>query len=378
MTDLAQLARHGDAGQRATVAAGAATPPELLLYLAADVTPAVRAAVAANPAAPAQAGLLLAHDAEEGVRQVLARRLGGLSPATGAGTRQARLVEAALGKLVEDAAVAVRTALAEAVAELPDAPRALVLRLARDAALPVAGPVLRGSPLLTDADLLGLVAAPPAAFTRRSIAMRPALSEAVSEAVAASADPPAIAALLANPSAALQEATLDRLAAGASAEPAWQPALARHPRLTPGALRNLAGAIAAHLVEVLAARPDLPEGVAELVQARIAERLAAARPGQALAEAAVQAGNRPALLDALEEATGLSRARLQAAVALRSPRVAAALCWRAGWTAVFAEAVQAALGVPRGKVVRANAEGGWTLTPGELHWQIELLDDLPG
>src|SRR5690606_18810420 len=131
--------------------------------------------------------------------------------------RLARISGAVLERLVEDAAVEVRSALAEAVARLPDAPRALILRLARDTALAVAAPVLKGSPLLTEADLLALVAAPPARFTRRVVAARPRLPEPVAEAVADSADSPAITALLANGTAAIREATLDRLAAAAGA-----------------------------------------------------------------------------------------------------------------------------------------------------------------
>ncbi len=66
----------------------------------------------------------------------------------------------------------IRATVAEAVAALPNVPRDLVLRLARDTAVEVAGPVLRLSPLLSEADLLALVAAPPAAFTRSCLAAR--------------------------------------------------------------------------------------------------------------------------------------------------------------------------------------------------------------
>ncbi|WP_270939444.1 DUF2336 domain-containing protein, partial [Falsiroseomonas oryzae] len=173
---------------------------------------------------PPQAGLLLAEDPDAAVRTALARRVGKLAPGLSAAAqdRLARITGAILGRLVADAAVEVRAALSEAVAGLPDAPRELILRLARDTEMPVAGPVLRLSPLLTEAELLALVAQPPAPFTRRLVAARPRLTEPVAEAVANSADSPAIVALLGNPSAAIREATLDRLVAGAAEEPAWQ------------------------------------------------------------------------------------------------------------------------------------------------------------
>jgi uncharacterized protein (DUF2336 family) len=371
--------RHGSTTARAAIAGAADTSPELLTYLAGDASGAVRAAVAANPATPPQAGLLLAEDPDPAVRLALARRLGPRAPESAAqADRRARMLAAILGRLVEDAAAEVRAALSDAVAGLPDAPRALILRLARDAELPVAEPVLRLSPLLTEDDLAGLVADPPAPFTRRLVAARPDIGEAVAEAVAASADRPAITALLSNPSAAIREATLDRLVAAAAEEPAWQAALARRPRLPPKATRALGAILAAHLLEVLAARPDLPEGLACTLQARIAERLEAVAPVQASALEAARAGDRPALMGVLAAATGMTLPRIEAAVAMRSPRVIVAICWRAGWSAAAAEEVQAALGVPRARIVRANVEGSWTLSPSELQWQLELLEDLPG
>jgi hypothetical protein len=195
--------------------------------------------------------------------------------------------------------------------------------------------------------------------------------------VAQSADRLAITALLSNPSAAIREATLDRLVADAADEPSWQAALARRPRLPPKAARALGAILAAHLLDLLAARPDLPEGVAETVRVRIADRLEAAAPAQAAALEAARAGDRPLLLDIVAEAAGITPTRVEAAVAMRSPRVIAALCWRAGWSAAAAEEVQSALGVARARVVRANVEGSWTLSPSELQWQLELLEELP-
>lgn len=371
--------RQGSPAARQAIAAAPATAPELLTFLAADDNAAVRAAVAANPSTPPQAGLLLAEDPDPAVRKALARRLGGhAGESEAARDRRARITAAILARLVEDAAAEVRAALSDAVAGLPDAPRALILRLARDTALPVAEPVLRLSPLLTDADLVALVKAPPAPFTRRVVATRPHLAESVADAVAASADRPAIGALLANDSAAIREATLDRLVAGAAQEPTWQSALAQRPALPPHAARALGAFLAAHLLDLLAARPDLPEGLAETLRGRIAERLAAAAPAQAAALEAARSGDRPALLGVLAAATGFAPARIETAFAMRSPRIIAALCWRAGWSAAAAEEVQAALGVPRPKVVRANVEGRWALSPSDLQWQIELLEDLPG
>ena len=55
------------------------------------------------------------------------------------------------------ATAGISAAIADAVKALPDVPRELVLRLASDQALAVCDPVIRMSPLLTDADLLELL-----------------------------------------------------------------------------------------------------------------------------------------------------------------------------------------------------------------------------
>jgi hypothetical protein len=190
----------------------------------------------------------------------------------------------------------------------------------------------------------GLPDTAPAALTRSVVAVRPQFGDAVAEAIAASADRPAIGMLLLNASAAIREATLDLLIETAAAEPVWQVALARRRALPP----------------------------------RTAERLAAADRAQATALEVARRGDRAVLAGMLAAASGIAPGRIEAAIAMRSPRVIAALCWRAGWHAAVAEAVQAAFGVEPARVVRCNAEGGWTLSPTELQWQVQMLEELPG
>ena len=376
-------ARHGDAGARAAVARRSQTPPELLTYLAVDPAAEVRRAVAANAATPPAADRLLASDNDEAVRTVLARRVALLAPrlTAGAQDRMARLTAGTLALLVEDAALEVRAAIAAAVRDMADAPRELILRLARDAAMPVAEPVIRLSPLLTEADLLALVADPPGPGTRRAVARRPGLSEPVSDAIAGSADTPAVAALLANPSAAIREATLDALVAGASQQPSWQEALVRRSRLPASTARALGEIVADHLLGQFASRPDLPPGLAGALRSRVAARLAAEAdiPAHEVSLfAATRSGDREALLTALARDASMTVGRIEAALALRSGRAIAGLCHRAGWSPALAAEVQTALGgLPPREIVRPTADGGWALGEAELQWQAELLEGLP-
>ena len=166
---------------RVRLGASASMSEEASLALATDPAVTGRAAVAMNPAAPHGANQALSADPDERVRAVLARKIAselpGLSREEQAHLRDQAL--ATLAALVEDEAVRVRAALAEVLKEMPEAPRALILRLAHDSAVPVSEPVIRLSPLLDAADLLALLASPPHEETATAVARRAGLPEAV-------------------------------------------------------------------------------------------------------------------------------------------------------------------------------------------------------
>src|SRR5207248_85745 len=159
----------------------------------------------------------------------------------------------------------------------------------------------RLSPLLTPEDLVALVSSPPAPETVTAVARRPHLAEAVSDAVAATADTAAIRSLLTNGSAAIREATLDSLIAQSAQHVEWHEPLVRRPLLPPHAARALSGIVATRLLEVLAERGDLDHELTEELRRRLTDRLsteaagAAAQPRltteRALAEAQAMAGD---------------------------------------------------------------------------------------
>ena len=149
--------------------------------------PRIRVSAASAPSP--EVDRVLATDADERVRVLLARKLAALSgtllePDRERLSRQARVM---LAHLVEDEAERVRAAIADVVKQMPNAPRELILRLARDTAVTVSDPVIRLSPLLTAEDLLALLAAAPSPATAQSVARRPDLNEALSDAIAATA-----------------------------------------------------------------------------------------------------------------------------------------------------------------------------------------------
>lgn len=408
--DEGRLAAEGSETERIGLAQASATAPEVLYFLANDQAPAVRAAVAANAATPAQADRRLQADADEGVRIALARKLALASPNlanTTTSDKLRRMAMETLKDLVADTAEQVRVAIAEAVKEMPDAPRELILQLARDIAVPVAEPVLRFSPLLTEADLLALVTAPPSSGTLRAIARRPHLAETLSDALAATGDPDAIAVLLANGSARIREATLDHLISQAAERREWHAPLVRRPALSPRAAAQLAGIVAETLLRELAARSDLDattrEALAAAVQRRLAGSTAVANPAaqaapepppeEALAEARSLAArgalSEELLLEAasraelrrttalLAAAAGVSYAMVERASSLRSAKGLVSLCWKAGFGMKAGQAVQTLLGrIPPAKMLLPGAGGNFPLAPDEMRWQLDVLSKM--
>ena len=391
-------AHANDESRRVRLASHAATSAEVLAFLARDPSVLVRATVAMNRAAPADVDRVLAGDEDERVRALLAGKVAALLPglAQPERTEVRDQVLATLASLVADEAEHVRGAIAAVVAGMPEAPRELILRLARDTAVAVAEPVIRLSPLLTAEDLLSLVGCPPSAATVLAVARRPGLSEAVSDAIAATADVTAISLLLANPEAAIRESTLDALIACAAAHEAWHAPLVRRPRLSEKAARALSDIVCAELLAELARRADLPEALAADLRRRLAERLAAERKAgaapatsflaaaQSLAAAgalteqalleAVRRGESAMVAACLAVAARVPLTAVERAVRLRSTKGLVSLLWRAGFSMQAAAPVQALLaGLPPGEVLLAGPAGSFPLGIAEMRWHVDLL-----
>lgn len=398
-------AEAADEARRVRLGINTATPVDVLVGLASDPSVQVRAALALNPSAPPVTFGLLARDADSRVRALLAQRLAGLAPNLDAAaqTHLHQHAVAALAHLIEDEAIRVRAAIADAVKEMPQAPRELVLRLARDTAIEVSDPVIRLSPLLTQADLLGLLAGIESPTVALSVARRPHLTVAVSDAIAQTSDAEAIRALLSNQSAQIREATLDQLIAEAADHVAWHEPLVHRPDLSPRAARALSQIVADTLLAELAERADLEPEMARELRDRLSTRLA--RTPEALPTTAQSA--EPSLSDALSQARTLAAAGqlteagmlavtgrgedrtaatmlavaadvpyavVEHAIQLRSAKGLTSLAWKAGFSMRTATALQGLLARLGPNALLAPGPGGtYPLTIEEMRWQIEFL-----
>jgi len=337
-------------------------PPETLYYLAGDDDPAVRSLVAANRSTPIQADEILQTDADEEVRAELARKIARIVPDMPEEEREnvRDRVMTLLEKLARDEFTRVRQIVAEEIKSCPTIPKRLAIRLAHDAEGAVCGPVLEYSPLLSEDDLIEIVATTRVQGALEAIARRRNIGGALTDAIVATLDIPAIAQLIANPSAEIREETLDNILREAASIEAWHLPLVMRPALSLRAIRRIAVFVSRGLVEELVRRHKLdPETEIELkarTQARIeaqaeaptsdvvVERIRKAHEEGALGDdmvaKAASLQHRGAVTLALSLLAGVPEATVAHIIEVKSGKGISALCWRAGLAMRTALAIQ--------------------------------------
>jgi uncharacterized protein (DUF2336 family) len=394
---------------RRAVANSRGAHPEMLFFLAGDATPEVRAAVAANEATPRQADRRLVADNDERVRCALAAKIARLAPGiTPHETDQLRrLTYECLEALAQDQADRVRAIVAETIKEMPTASPDLVGQLARDTVIEVAGPVLRFSPVLSDDDLMAIIAECGWGPKLRFIAHRAGLSGPVSDAIAGTTDQEAIRTLLSNGSAQIREETLDALIERSREIAAWHPPLARRPKLSAASLCKLAQFVASEVLAVMQARSDLDDASADVLAEAVKERLAREattaeqgrdggrpvddgnlrraaldearrlkRSGSLTPERIVEATENDRLLAAacLAVAADVPLDSVERALAGRSAKAVVALAWKAQLTARDAERLQLKLAmIPPQAILRCRGGTDWPLSASSMTWHLEFL-----
>ncbi|HEY0106670.1 MAG TPA: DUF2336 domain-containing protein [Rhizomicrobium sp.] len=372
---------------------------DVLHYLAANGAPATRRAVAANIAAPAQANRHLAEDGDDDVRAELARKISRLMPNLSAqenGHVRALTIET-LERLARDQVPRVRAVLADAIKALDCIPKFIVLTLARDAQSVVAAPILEYSPLLSDADLMEIVAAAKAEEVLTAIALRRPLTAEVSEAIVSSLDIPAIAALLANADAAIREKTLDDLAAQAETIQTWHVPLVMRADLSRRAIWRIASFVGSGLIDQLVSRYGLDEEIKTHLNKELRARLqqdagtqplptdaairdvaaarASGRLNEIFVEQAANLGQRDTVILALAALGQVPEVKARKIFATRSAKPVTALVWHAGLSMRLAFKIQTfVMKLPVGELLPARAGVYFPMTEDEMRWHLGYFD----
>lgn len=405
-----ELAQHRDPDVRRQVAARPDAPSEVLYYLADDPVPAVRQAIAANRSTPAKADLLLASDADETVRTGLAMKISRLAPGLDSHEqdRLRRMTYDALQLLARDQITRVRQIVAETLKDVANAPPEVIHRLARDAELAVAGPILECSPVLTDEDLLEIIESGPIKGALSAISRRAEVHAHIADAIAATDDVGAIAALLGNRSAQIREETLDRLIERAPEIEEWHAPLVHRPHLPAGAAVRLARFVADNLVQALKERRDLDPATAAAVAEAVHRRLDESGPGisahhsretqavdkpleaakkmfaagnleEGLIASALASNDREFVIAALAVRSKLPVDLVRRVVGTRSAKGMVSVAWKAGMTMPFAVILQSKLArIPPADLFKPGKGNLYPMSPDEMAWQLKFFSGLQG
>ena len=382
----AELAGRADAG------------PDVLHYLATHGAPATRAAVAANVGAPAVTNRLLADDENEDVRAELAMKIARLMP--GLSERESSHVFAltieTLECLARDTAVRVRAILADEIKTLSCLPKDIVLILAHDLNAIVAAPILQYSPLLSDADLIEIIACGHVQEVLTAIAARKPVSEDISERLVQSLDVPAVAALLVNPDARIRKETLDRIVEQAEEIQSWQMPLVLRADLSARAIRRIASLVGASLIERLVARNDLSDATRIHLNRELRARLAepdltapdVMSPEDVIAQAvrenrmdglfveqAAQSGRRELVILGLAHLSGVAEETVRKILAAGNAKPVIALVWHAHLSMRVAFKIQTLLmKLPSREVLPARGGTAFPLSKEEMRWHLNYFN----
>ncbi|MGV8995641.1 MAG: DUF2336 domain-containing protein [Parvibaculaceae bacterium] len=373
-------------------------PPETLYYLASDPDTSVRTLVAANPATPISANEGLSLDLEGDVRAELARKIARIVPGMKAGELDATRdrVVSLLERLAKDEVTRVRQIVAEEIKSCPNVPKRLAVSLARDAELVVCAPVLEYSPLLSDEDLIEIVATSRVQGALEAIARRRCVDGSLADAIVATLDIPAISHLLTNPNAEIREDTLDRIMSDAAAIEAWHLPLVMRPGLSLRAVRRIAIFVSRALIEELASKSDLDEETMALLKARAQIRIendadrATSTPAAAIAniQKAYTAGklnddlvahaaslqHKAAVTLALSLKTGIAEAVVTRIIEAKSGKGITALCWHAGLAMRTALAIEMFVAnVPPEARVLPRGGTDYPMVEEEMRWHLNYF-----
>ncbi len=150
---------------------------------------------------------------------------------TGLNQRERALMHEILRRLTRDVEMAIRIALAERLADDTQAPHELILLLTDDK-IEVARPLLLRSPLLTDEDMIKLIAESTVDH-HEAVASRAHITEPVTSALARSPHEPVLMALVRNATARISSVTYEALVEKSRTIAGLQEPLTRRPDLPP-------------------------------------------------------------------------------------------------------------------------------------------------
>ena len=396
------LLENGDVAERRNLAMHEDIEPEILYFLGNDKDPLVRREIADNDGTPLQADVILAKDPDEEVRKEVAHKLGRLLPDISV-DQQDTLSKMALGildTLARDQMRDVRAIVSDEIKHARNVPKNVVRRLAEDAESVVSAPVLEYSPLLSDKDLLEIVALGIESGAMTSIAKRTELPQEVVDAIIESGDENAIPALLENKSAKISEKTIDMIAVEAEGHEEWHPPLVDRGNLPVRTVRRIASFVSAALFERLIEKNDVEEKAIDEMRMEVRKRIdsnelldtetdtarekAMERAAKLFKQGKLTEDVIKKAIDvndshfthyAISHMSGLPSEVVTKMLGSGSGKAVTSLCWKAGMTMRIAVQLQRKVAKVRpNSLLRARGGNEYPLTDDDMEWQIEFYE----
>jgi uncharacterized protein (DUF2336 family) len=300
--------------------------------------------------------------------------------------------------LAQDDLPRVRATIAEEIKRTTNVSPKIINQLARDVEEIVAAPILEYSPLLSDEDLLEIIAGGIASSGALvALARRKGLSDRVSGAVANTRDVNGVAALLRNKSARISENTLEMIAVEAEGVVEWHAPMVDRETLPARVIRRIATFVSAALMDMLIEKhrdnAEVVEELRQTVRKRIERGDFAGddvdwEPAEERAQKAFKAGtlNEDAICLALDEGdnafvryglmhlSGLPFDTVSKLLNAGSGKAVTALVWKSGLSMAAAELIQRRIAriQPR-QMLRAAPKGKYPLSRDDLQWYLDCV-----
>ncbi len=278
-------------------------------------------------------------------------------------------------------------------------PKRLIKRLAEDAEVAVAGPILEYLPLLSDKQILQIVTSGLRGGALEAVARRKNIPNKISQAVVNQDEDPATAELLRNQTANTSEKLMGEIAMIAENRPSLHLPLVDQRSLSKGTLRRIVTFVSAALVERMLSANRMEEDIAHEIRMAVRERIDAGEAttdqddidnGADKAERMHKAGklDEYAFLDAIdEEDTGFLDRGFALLSELPSDQVTKmfesgsakglyTLTWKAGLGTDIAVSLQRRIGkIPTKSMIQADPDGSFHMTEEELEWYVDYFKE---
>jgi len=395
------IASKGSDAERTRLATHADLEPELLYYLAEDKSVEVRKEIAANDGTPLQADKILAKDAIAEVRSELAYKIGRLIPSLTEqeNERLTDMTFEVLEILTNDELPEVRAIISEEIKTLDTVPKPVVTKLAHDVEEIVSAPILEYSPLLTEQELVQIIAGGIQGAALMAVARRKELGENASAAVADTLDKTAITELLKNETARISQKTTDVIGMNAENTPEWHRPLIERSNLSLHTIKRIATFVSAamvdRLIEVHGLSADIARELRQHVRERIEgdeedhERESKPEPADRAKEMydkgelteenlqkAIEDGDITLIPPALALLSEMDDEIVKRILGSDSGKAVLAVVWKAGLGMETAEMVQRRVAnVPAKSMLTDPGDGSFPISEGDMEWYLAYFEE---